>query len=163
MIGDSWNDCPLTGLRANGDDEETFPVHDLAFYDAGCNELRGARRVVVPVRRLLRRLLRPIFLRQVELFQKLVDRRDAGEASLQVVRDDVDKLTKRQDEVDERVEAVLAFGWDYVAMVRRLAVLEDQLVALTGQATPAADEGESQPSILFPSLDVTPEARSKVC
>jgi hypothetical protein len=156
-------DCPLAGLRANGDEEETFPVHDLAFYDAGCHEARGVRRVVVPVRRLLRRLLRPIFLRQVELLQKLIDRLDAGEASLQSVREQVDGLAKRQDEVDERVEMVLSFGWDYVAMVRRLAVLEDQLVALTGQATPAADEGESQPSILFPSLDVSPEARSKVC
>jgi hypothetical protein len=138
-------------------------VHDLAFYNAGCHEARGARRVLVAVRRLLRRLLRPIFLRQVELFQGLINRLDAGEQSVQAVRDDVESLARRQDEVDERVETALAIGWDHVAMVRRLAVLEDQLATLTGQAAPSAVESDPQPSILFPSLDTASETRSKVC
>lgn len=132
---------------------------DLAFYNAGCLEPRGLRRAVVPVRRLLRRLLRPIFLRQVELFQHLIARLDADETSLRGACEDVERLSKRQDDLEERVETVLAFGWDYVAMVRRLAVLEDQLAILTGQNTPTADEADPQPSILFPSLD----PRSKVC
>jgi hypothetical protein len=138
-------------------------VQDLAFYNAGRDEIRGLRRVVVPVRRLLRRLLRPIFLRQVELFQELIHRLDAGEKSVQAVRDDVESLARRQDEVDERVETALAIGWDHVAMVRRLAVLEDQLATLTGQAAPSAVEGDPQPSILFPGLDTASETRSKVC
>ena len=156
-------DGPPIGWRANGDEEETFPVHDLAFYNAGCQEAWGSRRVTVPVRRLLRRILRPIFLRQVEIFQKLVDQLDAGETSLRCMRVDLDRLSKRQDEVDERVETVLAYGWDYVAMVRRLAVLEDQLVAITGHVSSSAEANDRQPSLVFPIHDPAPEARSKVC
>jgi hypothetical protein len=139
------------------------PVQDLAFYNAGCDKPRGLRRAVVPVRRLLRRLLRPIFIRQVELFQHLITRLDADETSLRGACEDIERLSKRQDELDDRVETVLAFGWDYVAMVRRLAILEDQVAALTGHNTPTADEADLQPSILFPSLDANREARSKVC
>src|SRR5262249_44803080 len=48
-------------------------MRDLAFYNAGCLELRGLQRLTVPFRRLVRYLLRPIFQRQVELFQALHD------------------------------------------------------------------------------------------
>jgi hypothetical protein len=65
--------------------------------------------------------------------------------------------------MDERVETALAIGWDHVAMVRRLAVLEDQLATLTGQAASSAVEGDPQPSILFPSLGTASETRSRVC
>jgi hypothetical protein len=141
-----------------------FAVDDLAFYNAGCQELWGARRVVVPFRRLLRRLLRPIFLRQVELFQGLIDRLDAGEKSLQEARDDLDRLAWRQDALEEQSETVQAFGWDYVAMGRRLSVLEDQIASLTGHpAAPTPDETDRQASIRFPGLDPAPDARSKVC
>src|SRR4051812_16880625 len=134
-------------------------MHDLTFYNAGCDEVRGLRRVVVPFRRVLRRLLRPILLRQVELFQALIDRLDAGEKSLDAVRAEVDGLARRQDALEEQAETVLAFGWDYVAMGRRLAILDEQLAALTGHAAPSSDEPEGQTSLRFPSL----EPRSKVC
>jgi hypothetical protein len=48
-------------------------------------------------------------------------------------------------------------------MVRRLAVLEDQVAALTGHSLSPADEPDGHPSILFPGLSATHEARSKVC
>ena len=138
---------------------------DLAFYNAGCSESRGVRRIVVLARRLLRRLLRPIFLHQVALYQYLIERLDGSETSVKGVQADMETLTRRQNELNERLETVQAFGWDYVAMVRRLAVLEDQLATLTGQAPAPVDEADTQASIRFPSLDLepTPEARSKVC
>jgi hypothetical protein len=134
-------------------------VPDLAFYDAGCSDARGVRRVVVLARRLLRRVLRPIFAHQVVLYQYLIDRLDRCETAF---RGDIETLSKRQDELAERVETIQAFGWDYVAMVRRLAVLEDQLAALTGQAGPSSEDVDSKPSILFPGFDEESKARSKV-
>src|SRR4051794_18208905 len=107
--------------------KESFAVYDLAFYDAGCHEPRGIRRAFVPARRLLRRLLRPVFLRQVALFQNLIERLDAGEESIRVVRSEFGDHVRRLDELEEQAQAIQAFGWDYVAMGRRMAVLEDQL------------------------------------
>ncbi len=131
---------------------------DLAFYNAGCSESRGVRRLVVFARRLLRRLLRPIFLHQVALYQYLIERLDGNETSVKGVQADMETLTRRQNELNERLETVQAFGWDYVAMVRRLAVLEDQLATLTGQAPAAVDEADPQASIRFPS----PRARGPI-
>ena len=138
---------------------------DLAFYNAGCGGSSGVRRIVVLARRLLRRLLRPIFLHQVALYQYLIERLDGSETRVNGVLADMETLTRRQNELNERLETIQAFGWDYVAMVRRLAVLEDQLAILTCQAPVAVAEADPQASIRFPSLDLDPmpEARSKVC
>jgi hypothetical protein len=134
-------------------------VPDLAFYNAGCNDTRGPRRALVLARRLLRRVLRPIFMQQVVLYQYLIDRLDRCETGF---RGNIETLSKRQDELTERVETIQAFGWDYVAMVRRLAVLEDQLAALTGQAGPSSEDVDSEPSVLFPGFDEDSKARWKV-
>lgn len=124
--------------------ERTLSVRDLAFYNAGCNEPKGVRRITVMVRRVLRRLLRPIFFHQFALFQDLFDRLYAIELAIK----DAELAIK-----DVR-QTALAFGWDYVALVRRLAVLEDQVAALTGSTTTAAtDDGEACSSILFPGLE----------
>jgi glycosyltransferase involved in cell wall biosynthesis len=139
--------------------KERDAVPDLAFYNAGCSDARGVRRVVVLARRLLRRVLRPIFAHQVVLFQYLIDRLDRYETAL---RGDIESLTKRQEELAERVETIQAFGWDYVAMVRRLAALEDHLATMNGQAGPPFEDGDSRPSILFPGFDDEAQARSKV-
>jgi hypothetical protein len=131
-------------------------VRDLAFYNAGYHETKGIRRVVLPFRRALRRVLRPIFLRQVELYQE--------------IDHELNDLSRRQDELAEQLKTTLAFGWDYVAMVRRLAVLEDQIASVTGTAAPIVNDAESRTSILSPGLTCAqdesngePEARSKVC
>jgi hypothetical protein len=133
-------------------------VPDLEFYNAGCGEAQGLRRIVVVVRRALRRVLRPIFAHQVFLYQYLIDRLDRSETAVQ---GELETLRKRQDELTERVETIQAFGWDYVAMVRRLAVLEDQLADLTGQTAPS-EEGQAGPSILFPGLEPARDPRARV-
>jgi hypothetical protein len=137
-------------------------VRDLAFYNAGCQETKGVRRAVVPFRRALRRLLRPIFYRQVELLQEIWHRLDHIDHSLQALRHEVHTLSLRQDELDEQLKTTLAFGWDYVATVRRLAIMEDQIALLTGTAAPSIDDTDMHPSILFPGLKCDPKARSRV-
>ncbi|MEO6809438.1 MAG: hypothetical protein ABI353_10055 [Isosphaeraceae bacterium] len=108
-------------------------MSDLAFYNVGCGEAKGMRRLVVLARRGVRRILRPIFLRQVELFQSLCNRLDAAERRDAEHRHELDHLTRRQDHLGDQMQHTMAFGWDYVALVRRVAVLEDRLEALAAQ------------------------------
>ncbi len=49
---------------------------DLAFYEAGGQDAKGLRSLLVMARRGLRRILRPIFLRQAEIYQYLIRRLD---------------------------------------------------------------------------------------
>lgn len=125
--------------------KEAVDVIDLAFYNAGCEQPRGARRVVVLVRRVLRRILRPIFSRQVEILQHLCDRLDRQDEERQVLRKDLDEVTRRDDQLALQTQAAMSFGWDYVAMVRRLAVLEDRVEALVAHAE--AEQGPSRSKV----------------
>jgi hypothetical protein len=120
-----------------------MPVPDLVFSDADCREPKGVRRVIVPFRRLLQRILRPIFLRQAELFQHLGDRLDQQDQSLQAQRNDLENLSRRHEHLADQMQVALAFGWDYVALVRRLAVLEDRVEELLREREGRADEENS--------------------
>lgn len=113
-------------------------MHDLAFYNAGCHDLTGKRRLIIPFRRALRRILRPIFQRQVELFQALCDRLDAADDAGRTLRRDLDHLQGRHDQLVDQVHSSVAFGWDYVAMTRRMAILEDRVEALMAEREQAA-------------------------
>ena len=118
-------------------------MRDLAFYNAGCQDPRGARRVVVSLRRLVRRVLRPIFQRQVGLYQELFDHVDRLERENHALRAQVERFDRRHDALDARMQATVALGWDYVATVRRLAVLEDRVESL------ASARDDDRPSIPF--------------
>ena len=130
-------------------------MRDLAFFNAGCHEPRGARRAVVPFRRLVRRLLRPIFQRQVVLYQELHDLIDRLEQENRMLRShtevqlgtQVERLDGRHDALAAQMQTTIALGWDYVATVRRLAVLEDRVEALM------AAQDEARPSIPFLAQD----------
>src|SRR5690242_17558273 len=63
-------------------------MRDHAFYNAGCEPATGVRRGTVLVRRLLRRVLRPIFFRLADLLRQL----DA----------DLADLDRRQSELERR-------------------------------------------------------------
>lgn len=173
-------------------------MQDFAFYNAGSHSLKGPRGLLVMARRMMRRVLRPIFLRQVEIFQHFADLLDNHEGRVSDLRTDADAMKRqhrdlahelgrqnealalrqdqqsaRQDELADQIQTTMAFGWDYVAMVRRLATLEDQLALLTGSTLSPSDEGDAHPSILFPGLakgmrkpandDDDKAIRSKVC
>jgi hypothetical protein len=105
-------------------------MSDLAFFNAGCARKTGIRKLIVPPRRALRRLLRPIFQSQVVLFQWICDRLDEGERNDHKLEREFKDLTQRQDRLGEQIQATQALGWDHVALVRRLAVLEDRVEAL---------------------------------
>ncbi len=113
-------------------------MSDLAFFNAGCTDKTGVRKLIVPPRRILRRLLRPIFQSQVVLFQWLCDRLEISEQNDQRIERDIKNLHKRQERLGDQIQATQALGWDHVALVRRLAVLEERVEALSG------DRGEAK-------------------
>jgi hypothetical protein len=124
-------------------------VRDLAFYNTGCDAPAGKRALLVPPRRLLRRLLRPFFQRQVDLYRELHERIDAIEHALHTIRE-------RQDRLAAETFAGVALGWDHVALSRRLACLEDAVEALsTGLSVTADPSGGS-----FPFLATEDEPRA---
>ena len=108
-------------------------MHDLVFYEAGCHEVKGMRRVVIPFRRLLRRLLRPIFLHL--------------DSQLNSLGAELNSLDRRQNLLDRDLKAVVAMGWDHVAMVRRLAALEEHVEALMQRDVMAESDNSSRMAI----------------
>lgn len=70
---------------------------DLAFYNVGCEDARGKRVVSVGLRRAVRRILRPIFVRQTELYRMAFDRIEGSERVLLAVHQ---ALLQKQHEVD---------------------------------------------------------------
>jgi hypothetical protein len=187
---------------------------DLAFYNAGCEKPRGFRHITVAMRRLLRRLLRPLFFRLVDILQYLVARLDEQSLAIEslrqemlrqekhceellnqeaqrrelvsqeilheatrrqellmehkrlledqarateVCREEMDQgidsfqgqlaqLDRRDDQLTERFRAVEAFGWDHVALARRVAVLEDRIEELLARNEGAAENADADPS-----------------
>jgi hypothetical protein len=105
-------------------------MRDYHFYNYGCTEPTGFRRIVIPFRRLLRRLLRPMFEHQVQLYQQL----DA----------DIHSLSERQDRRHHPLVGTSAFDCDYTAMVRRLAALEEHVEVLL-QRQVMAESGDGAP------------------
>jgi len=91
-------------------------VPDCAFYHVGFSEPRGLRRAVVPVRRGLRRLLRPMFLRLAEILQQLDERQESQ--------------GHQQESQGHQIDRLVAYRWDYGAVVHRLAALEEQVETL---------------------------------
>ncbi len=106
---------------------------DLAFYDAGCDKPLGPRGLIVPFRRVLRRVQRPFFQRLVAILQSHEERLDTADRSAAGLRGDVDRLQRSHRDLAEQSQAALSFGWDYVAMTRRIAALEDRVESLTAQ------------------------------
>src|SRR3954451_12170410 len=92
---------------------------DYQFYNVG-GEGKGLARIAVFCRRILRRILRPLFQRQVDLFLAL----DARTAELAKAEEEFGKL-------QERMHTILqAHVCEREALTRRLAVLEDLVKSL---------------------------------
>ncbi len=83
--------------------------------------------------------------------------RGVAEKEAEDLRTLCDDLRRRQEEQAAKLPATLAFGWDYVAMVRRLAILEEHVDALL-----AARDLDPAAPVRFPvagSLEAEPRAR----
>ncbi len=102
----------------------------LAFYNVGCEPTPGGSKLKVWVRRQFRRILLPMSRRVVEILISVVQRLDVAEHEIRDLRGQLDDLRLRHDDQAAKLPATIAFGWDYVAMVRRLAVLEEHVDAL---------------------------------
>ena len=102
----------------------------LAFYNVGCQPSPGSLGIKARVRRQLSRAFRPMFVRLVEILSSIVRRLDHDEHEIRELRAAINDLHRRQEEQAGKLPATIAFGWDYVAMVRRLAVLEEHVDAL---------------------------------
>jgi hypothetical protein len=111
-------------------------ARDYAFHQAIEQPPRRLRWIVARVRRMLRRLLGPVWEREQTLFEEI-------DSDLEQVRREIEELrahdegyaptltylTDRLDALDRQVRETAALGWDHAALVRRLSVLEDRLQA----------------------------------
>src|SRR5437870_165364 len=104
-------------------------MRDYLFYNANSPE-RGFRRLAVPLRRFLRRLLLPFFQRLVSLLQELerevehlADRQGKLDAGFQERDLQAKRLQQAFENLAKRQTNLEAFHLDYDAMVRRLAAL----------------------------------------
>jgi hypothetical protein len=119
-------------------------MHDFAFYDTDM-QARRLPWLVVPARRLLRRLLGPVWERERALFEALHEEHvQLGQRLIDVHSDlgaQVAYLSERIDEVERQVRATAALGWDHVALTRRLTAIEDRLYAdQHGEAAPPEEK-----------------------
>ena len=121
------------------------------FYHAGCEARRGLKGAFVPLRRALRRILRPMFVRLAEQVEAASSRLDRAEERL-------DGLDGRLDRTSVQMRSNIAFGWDYVAMVRRLAAIEDHVARLQGEASSKFAEG--QLTLPFPEQGAVSRAQA---
>ena len=104
----------------------------------------GWRRIILPFRWIAYRLVRPLLSEQMDISQGLeqclagLQQHQSGfEQELTRLRKEL-SLCKRaladarseMAAIDKRVRQGLALGWDHVALVRRLASIEDRLTKL---------------------------------
>ena len=130
----------------------------LAFYNAGCEPATGRARLKVWLRRRFRRVLLPTSQRLVEILVSLCHRLDVTEVEVRDLQVRLDDLRRRHEDQAAKLPATIAFGWDYVAMVRRLAVLEEHVDALL-TARLAGDPG-AEPGVGDLGAPVAPRAKA---
>jgi hypothetical protein len=102
-------------------------VRDFAFYNAGIDEAKGPKRVLGLARRALRRILRPMFFHQEAIYRDL--------------QGQIDQLSAQIETLSGRLSSTDAFGWDYVAMARRLAAIEDHLIQINADVPASIGQG----------------------
>ena len=141
----------------------------LAFYNVGSEPAPGGSRLKLWVRRQVRKILLPASVRLVEILSSLCRRLDVAECEVRDLKAQVDDLRRRQEEQAGRLPATIAFGWDYVAMVRRLAVLEEHVDALLARGPGEETPTRPEPSVRYPGRnsagaghDADPSPRSKL-
>lgn len=124
-------------------------MNHLAFHEHGCQPAPGSSKLKTWVRRQARRAISPMCHRLVEILTSLVHRLDEDEHQIRALRDELHDLQRRHDDQVAKSAATLAFGWDYVAMVRRLSALEEHVDALISRDPAAAD----RESVSFAGLE----------
>jgi len=85
------------------------------------------------------------------MLAKLAEQVESAATRLDAAERRLEAMDQRHDRTSDQMQATIAFGWDYVAMVRRLGALEDEVARLRadGQRTlpfPDASANRAQAS-----------------
>lgn len=97
---------------------------DFEFYNY-TSQPTGLRRLLVPMQRMARRILRPMFNRLRDLITLLFHRQ---EEDRRIIADLQHRVTSLEATVTHLTANRRAFQLDYVALTRRVAQLEDMLL-----------------------------------
>ncbi|MDE2507469.1 MAG: hypothetical protein KGM43_09675 [Planctomycetota bacterium] len=128
-------------------------MDDLTFYnDLGPGPV-GWKRVVLLPRRLVRRVLRPIFQRQVQIYHDLTHRQQVLGARVEGACGALERLVARHAVLADDVRAASALGWDHAALARRLAALEDHFAAIVDAARVLDDAAPPAIRLARPAAD----------
>lgn len=149
---------------------------DLAFYNAGCEASKGKRALLIAPRRLIRRMLRPMAYRLEDILKHFLLRMDHADRNMGTLHADflalrtevmnlrahnailserVNELTNHTVVLADQARTAIAMAWDEVAVVRRLAVIEEHIETLLPASTHTPAQDEMIPAIMFPGLDRT--------
>jgi uncharacterized coiled-coil DUF342 family protein len=128
-------------------------VSEERFYHEGFDPAKGLKGAIIPLRRAIRRVLRPMFVR-------LGDQIDSLAARLDLAENRINELSNRHDETNDQLQATVAFGWDYVAMARRLAALEDEISRLRRSDSTNRDDPRQLVLPLRDQSDKQPHAKA---
>ncbi len=120
---------------------------DLDFQGPGALRQAGEPSRTFALRRWICRLLQPVFQKQLEILQAICTRLDSEEWATVSLQRQVQYVDGRVDTLSSQMRTTVALGWDYVATVRRLAVLEDRVEAL--MVAREQDEGDASASVPF--------------
>lgn len=85
---------------------------------------------VAPFCRGVRTLVRPSLQRLTRAFQWLCDEPGPRPDPMHDLRTEIQQLCCRIDQLESQLQTTMAFGWDYIALCRRTAVLEDRVETL---------------------------------
>jgi outer membrane murein-binding lipoprotein Lpp len=99
----------------------------------------------LPARRAAKRLARRLFRRPYAVLDSLFARLGVVERTTAHLGGEVQALAARQAALADDARAALALGWDHVALVRRLARLEDRVEQLAAQLDAANLPEEAAP------------------
>jgi hypothetical protein len=85
--------------------------------------------LVYPVRRLIRRIQRPYYFKLQSMIDQMTAQLDQACQQVHEVQKDLSQVRlELQHERDQNRQQVRALSWDHIAVVRRMAAVEDQVV-----------------------------------
>jgi hypothetical protein len=115
-------------------------TRDYAFYSEGMRPT-GLGIILVLIRRVLRRLQRPWFFRQEQIFNDLRHSIDVQDAKIADAREVLGETNRLLQELRTEVHKREAQAWDQTAIARRLAALEDSLLDPAGPDPVPSEQG----------------------
>lgn len=117
-------------LASSGVPRGECSVDTLAPAQSGLSLRQKLRRKAAPFCRGVRTVVRPSLRRVARAFQWLCDEPGPKPDPIHDLHIELQQLRNRVDHLESHLQTTMAFGWDYIAMTRRLAILEDRVETL---------------------------------